>query len=86
MPLQALLQQVLFLFGIGFGVANARALTEYLRFRGRRRTSLLRCCVRYLTRLRCATAGAWLRNHTFTILAKSELPSSGSRRIMFTIS
>ena len=41
MPLQALLQQVLFLFGIGFGVANARALTEYLRFRGRRRTSLL---------------------------------------------
>ena len=41
MPLQALLQQVLFLFGIGFGVANGRALADYLRFRTRRRTSLL---------------------------------------------
>jgi hypothetical protein len=41
MPAQELLPQVLFLFGVGFLLANLRAIAELVRFRLRRRTALL---------------------------------------------
>jgi len=38
---QELLPQVMFLFGVGFLIANVRVITELLRFRFRKRTALL---------------------------------------------
>ena len=38
---QELLPQVLFLFGVGFLIANVKVITELLRFRARKRTAVL---------------------------------------------
>ena len=38
---QELLSQVLFLFGVGFLIANVKVITELLRFRARKRTAVL---------------------------------------------
>ena len=38
---QVLLRQILFLFGLGFLIANAKVIVELLQFRRRKRTALL---------------------------------------------
>ena len=38
---QVLVRQVLFLFGVGFSVANAKVILELLQWRRRRRAALL---------------------------------------------